>query len=129
MQTEKKRILLVDDDPDVTTLIQSRLQSNGYEVDVAHSGKEGLERIKSQAKPDLVILDVIMPGLSGYEVCAQIKSDINLCVPVLMLTSRSRTLDERMGYYCHADAYIRKPMSSELLIPEIMRIFAQQPKK
>jgi DNA-binding response OmpR family regulator len=118
----KKKILLIDDEPDVTMVIRSRLEAAEYDVEVANSGRQGLEKIESY-QPDLVILDVMMEDLTGYDVCANIKNEPkSRYLPVIMLTSRIKTIDEVLGYACKADAYIRKPHSGELLLPEVKRL-------
>ncbi len=125
MVTVKNKILIVDDDAEITRLVKIRLESAGYEVEAVHSGEEALKYIATN-KPDLVVLDVIMPGLNGYEVCARIKDEVATSIPVVMLTSRIRTLDEQIGYMCKADAYIRKPQSTEKLLPEIERLLKRK---
>jgi DNA-binding response OmpR family regulator len=123
MADMRKKILLVEDDMDIAFMVRSRLEADGYEVHVVHTGEAGLEKIK-EAPPDLVVLDVILPGKNGYEVCACIKEDKSLSLPVVMLTSNQRHVDEKRGYLVKADAYIRKPMSNQLLLPEIKRLLS-----
>jgi len=117
----KERILVVDDELEIAQMVQSRLVADGYEVSLAHSGEDGLKKIE-QEKFDLIVLDVMMPGLSGYEVCAKIKSNKKQMLPVIMLTSRNKMIDERLGFLCKADAYVRNPMSGQLLLPEIKKL-------
>ena len=117
----KKKILVVDDEPGIAMMVKAKLESEGYMVDVAYTGEDGLEQVKQQ-KPDLVVLDVMLPQLNGYQVCAQLKEDVTLNVPVIMLTSRIQAIDERVGFLCKADAYIRKPYFGEKLIPEVERL-------
>lgn len=124
VKRNNKRILVVDDEPDIADMVKSRLESNGYSVEVVYTGEEGLKKMK-QEQPDLIVLDVILPGISGYEVCRRIKIDDDSSIPVVMLTSRNQAVDERLGYLCKADSYIRKPMSSELLVPEIRRLLKE----
>ena len=125
----KQKILVVDDEPAIIAVIRSRLESEDYEVGVAYSGKEGLEKVESY-KPDLVVLDVMMDDLTGYEVCATIKSNPENChIPVVMLTSRIKTIDENLGYACKADAYIRKPHSSQLLTAAIKKLLKEKLEK
>ncbi len=119
---EPKKILVVDDEMDIACLVKARLEANGYEVDMAHKGEDGLTKIKEDPSFDLVVLDVMLPGISGYEVCSQIKADKTLSVPVVMLTARNRDIDEKLGYMCKADAYIRKPMCGEMLLPTIKKL-------
>ena len=121
---KNKKILVVDDEVDTGLMVKARLESNGYDVDLALSGEEGLEKV-GKTQHDLIILDVMLPGMNGYEVCSRIKLEQRLPVPVVMLTSRSQIVDERLGHICKADSYIRKPMSSELLLPEIQRLLKE----
>jgi len=84
---EKKRILVVDDEPDFALLVQGNLQKEGFDVDVAYNGVEGLEKIK-QNPPDAIVLDVMMPEKDGYEVCAELKQDDRYSdIAILMLTA------------------------------------------
>tara|TARA_B100000745_G_scaffold23971_1_gene15926 strand:- start:322 stop:684 length:363 start_codon:yes stop_codon:yes gene_type:complete len=114
-----RKILLVDDEPDVIDVIKNRLEQNEFEVIIANDGEEALHKLKSD-KPDLVVLDVSMPVISGYEVCARIKHNRDYShIPVLMLTARIKYTDRKVAQKCGADSYIPKPYSSELLIDEV----------
>lgn len=115
----KKKVLVVDDQPEITTIIRSRVEHAGYEVAVANCGREALRRV-NDFRPDLVVLDVIMDDLTGYEVCAQLKTD-HPNLPVIMLTSQIKTIHENLAYACKADAFIRKPHCGEYLVPEIQK--------
>ncbi len=116
--TDKKRILVVDDEPDFALLVQGNLQKEGFEVDVAYNGVEGLEKIK-QNPPDAVVLDVMMPEMDGYEVCAEMKKDDRLAdVAILMLTAvadhvTSTRYSHFDGMSMEADDYLPKPASAE----------------
>lgn len=124
ISTLKKKILVIDDEPDIALMVKSRLESNGYDVDIAYSGEEALKRAEHE-NFDLYVLDVILPGISGYEVCVKLKTDRAVAAPVVMLTSRSKVVDEHLGFACKADAYVRKPLSGELLLPEIKKLLHQ----
>ena len=124
MTMTKKKIFVVDDDRDVTMVVKSRLESAGYDVEVANSGTEGLHRIKEK-RPYLVVLDVMMEDVTGYEICAELKDGPFSDLPVIMLTSRVKAVDEKFGYMCKADAYIRKPQSGELLVPQIKKLLGE----
>ena len=116
-----KTILLVDDEPDVVDLIKNRLEANQYTVMTAQDGHEALEKIYAH-KPDLIVLDIMMPGISGYDVCERIKHDPDVChIPVFILTAKIRYKDKKEGEHCGADAYITKPYSSDLLLDQIRR--------
>src|SRR5207245_7488857 len=89
-----RRILVVDDDPMVATTVQRVLRPEGYEVDVALGGAQALAQVSAR-RPDLVILDLMMPGIDGLDVCRRLRTDGNL--PILMLTARSGTADRVRG--------------------------------
>jgi two-component system alkaline phosphatase synthesis response regulator PhoP len=116
--TDKKRILVVDDEPDFALLVQGNLQKEGFDVDVAYNGVEGLEKIK-QNPPDAVVLDVMMPEMDGYEVCSAMKKDDRLCdIAILMLTAvadhvTSTRYSHFDGMSMEADDYLPKPASAE----------------
>ncbi len=115
----KGRILLVDDELDVLELVKNRLEANDYQVSTANDGEEALHKAKVE-KPDLIVLDVMMPVINGYEVCARLKQDKELCqIPVLILTAKIKYADKRIAETCGADGYIPKPYSSEILLDEI----------
>jgi len=82
--TEKRRILVVDDEPDFCSIVQGQLEKEGFEVDVAYNGVEGLEKVHAN-RPDAIVLDVMMPEMDGYEVCKRLKAD-KKCVemPVIL---------------------------------------------
>jgi two-component system alkaline phosphatase synthesis response regulator PhoP len=115
---EKKRILVVDDEPDFALLVQGNLQKEGFEVDVAYNGVEGLEKIK-QNPPDAIVLDVMMPEKDGYEVCAELKKDDRYAdIAILMLTAvadhvTSTRYSHFDGMSMEADDYLAKPASAE----------------
>ncbi|MDJ0803900.1 MAG: response regulator [Desulfobacterales bacterium] len=116
--TDKKRVLVVDDEPDFALLVQGNLQKEGFDVDVAYNGMEGLEKIK-QNPPDAVVLDVMMPEMDGYEVCAQMKKDERFAdIAILMLTAvadhvTSTRYSHFDGMSMEADDYLPKPASAE----------------
>lgn len=112
------KILVVDDEKDIVEFIQYNLEQEGYQVITAYNGKEAIEAIKT--KPDLVILDVMMPGFSGYEVCEKIKKeDKYKNIPLLFLTAKTSEQDEIYGLNLGADDYITKPVSIKKLIARI----------
>ena len=108
-----RRILVVDDDPMVATTIQRVLRPEGYDVEVALGGAAALDQARAR-KPDLVVLDLMMPGVDGLEVCRQLRANGSL--PILMLTARSGTSDRVRGLDTGADDYLVKPFAyAELL--------------
>ena len=126
MSHPRKRILVIDDEPEIAELIQSALEhdSGDYEVITANSGNEGLQMTKNE-HPDLVILDVMLPSTGGYEVCAKLKCDSSYPkVPVIMLTARGGDLDKKMGLDCGADMYLTKPFDRRKLLNGVHRLLA-----
>jgi len=115
MMTAKKRILVVDDDPGVASILKIKLEYNGFKVDLAYSGEDALSLIDKNGPPDLIVLDLMLPCISGYEVCAKIKQEYGLSVPVIIHTARINMIDEKLSYMCKADAYVKKPYSNEQL--------------
>jgi two-component system, OmpR family, alkaline phosphatase synthesis response regulator PhoP len=121
---EKKRILVVDDEPDFALLVQGNLEKEGFDVDVAYNGVEGLEKIK-QNPPDAIVLDVMMPEKDGYEVCAELKQDDRFAdIAILMLTAvadhvTSTRYSHFDGMSMEADDYLPKPASAEEITDSI----------
>ena len=101
------RILVVEDDPNILKLLPSDLELEGHTVFTAKDGQEGLDRAKS-LKPDLIILDVMLPKMSGYDVCRALRKD-GSDVPIIMLTAKSQEADKVIGLDYGADDYVTKP--------------------
>lgn len=117
--TGKRRILVIEDEPDLVQMVKVRLESNGYEVLVAHDGQEGL-RIARTERPDLLILDLMLPKVNGYEVCTMLKQDTRYQkIPIIMFTAKAQEKDEKLGLECGADAYVRKPFDAKELLGQI----------
>jgi diguanylate cyclase (GGDEF)-like protein len=113
------RILVIDDDPDVRSVVEITLQLEGFEVDTAPGGTEGLERL-AESEPDAIVLDVMMPVLDGLEVLGQIRADARYShVPVLILTAKVRVEDRVAGLERGADDYLTKPFEPEELIARV----------
>ena len=116
--TDKKRILVVDDEPDFASIVQGNLEKEGFEVDVAYNGVEGIEKVKADA-PDAIVLDVMMPEKDGYEVCKELKADEKYAdIPIILLTAvashvTSTRYSHADGMSTEADDYIAKPASAE----------------
>ncbi|MEE8168354.1 MAG: response regulator [Candidatus Hydrothermarchaeales archaeon] len=108
------KVLVVDDEPDIVFLVSKILSAEGYEVVGASSGKEALEKVKKE-KPDLIILDVMMPGLDGWETCRRIKSDPETKDTIVaMLTVKSQDEDKIQSFdYAIADWHISKPIDKK----------------
>jgi len=116
--SEKKRILVVDDEPDFASIVQGNLEKEGFEVEVAYNGVEGLEKVHANP-PDAIVLDVMMPEKDGYEMCADLKRDEKYCdIPIVLLTAvashvTSTRYSHADGMSTEADDYIAKPASAE----------------
>src|SRR6266436_4451071 len=106
--TEAPRILLVDDEQAVQTLLAYPLRKEGYEVVAATTGQEALERFR-EGKFDLVVLDVMLPQLDGFDVCRELRA--RSAVPIIMLTAKAEEFDKVLGLELGADDYITKPFS------------------
>jgi two-component system phosphate regulon response regulator PhoB len=110
------RILVVDDEPDLVELVRFNLKEAGYEIDAARSGREALALLRRRP-PDLLILDLMLPDVSGTEICRQVRSDARLAgIPVLMLTAKSEEVDRIVGFELGADDYVTKPFSPRELV-------------
>jgi DNA-binding response OmpR family regulator len=115
----KKRIILVEDERDMAELVAMRLKREFYEVEVVHGGREALDRIRCNP-PDLVLLDIMLPGISGTEVLRAMRDDPRTsAVPVIMLTARTEDADVVVGLQLGADDYITKPFSMSVLIARV----------
>jgi len=112
---EKIRILAVDDEPDLRSLLRILLNNKGYEVLEAASGQEAVELLRSEPQIDLVIMDIMMPGLNGVEACGEIRKFST--VPMLFLTAKTQLQDKAQAYSSGGDDYLAKPFSqSELML-------------
>lgn len=116
---DKKKILVVDDEEDLLDFVTLRLEANNYQAVVARDGEEAL-KFFAQEKPDLVLLDIIMPKLDGFKVCQALKkSPASAKIPVIMLTAKDRVNDIKLAKESGADAYIVKPFDSSTLLVTI----------
>jgi len=119
------RILIVDDEPELTDMLKMRLESAGYEVITAVDGQEGLEKAKKE-KPDLMILDLMLPKMDGYKVCGLLKNDARYSkIPIIIFTARAQESDVKMGQEVKADAYITKPFEPNKLMSKIKELLGQ----
>jgi DNA-binding response OmpR family regulator len=116
MDNVKRRVLVVDDEPSIAKILKKQLEVAGYEVDVAVDGLEGLNKAKAW-KPELILLDVMLPKMNGHEVCAALKKDeTTQQIPVLMLTAKARRQDQDEGLQSGANGFLTKPFQlAELL--------------
>ncbi len=117
--TESRTILLVDDEPDLVQLVSVRLQVAGYHVITASDGQQALDAVK-QTRPDLIILDLMLPKVDGYKVCRLLKFDDRYKkIPILVFTARAQDGDIRMATECGADAYLTKPFEAQTLLSKL----------
>jgi two-component system phosphate regulon response regulator PhoB len=118
----QSRVLIVEDEPDLAELVRFHLTKAGFAAEVAHSGKAGLEAIR-RARPALVVLDLMLPDLSGTDVCRDVRADPKLRdLPILMLTARAEEVDRVVGFELGADDYVTKPFSPRELVLRIRAI-------
>lgn len=114
-----KKILIADDEQNIVISLEFLMKREGFEVLVASDGDEAVKRIRSE-QPDLVLLDVMMPKKSGFEVCQEIKADPALStVRILMLTAKGRDTEVAKGLALGADAYMTKPFSTKELVDKV----------
>ncbi|MGC6567394.1 MAG: response regulator transcription factor [Akkermansiaceae bacterium] len=117
-----QKILIVEDEVDIAALISFNLERAGYRVDMAHDGREGLEKILHE-QPDLVILDLMLPGMDGYAILKEMQRDPRThSTPVLMLTAKTQTDDRIRGLESGADDYLTKPFSPKELLLRVQAI-------
>ena len=115
-----QKVLVVDDEQSIVTLLKYNLETAGYIVEVAYDGEEALEKV-NEIQPELVVLDVMLPKKDGIEVCKTIRSDKNL-VPILMLTAKDDEFDRVLGLELGADDYMTKPFSPREVVARVKAI-------
>lgn len=121
-----KKILAVDDERHIVRLVQINLMKEGYEVVTANNGREALEMIASE-KPDLVVMDVMMPEMDGFEALEKMKADpATADIPIIMLTAKAQDADVFSGWQKGADLYLTKPFNPTELLTFVKRIFTSQ---
>lgn len=119
-----KKILIVDDEPNIVISLEFLMQQSGYEVAIARNGEEALEKIAS-FEPDLVLLDIMLPLLNGFEVCQRIRENPRWSrTKVIMLSAKGREIDVSKGIALGADAYVTKPFSTKDLISQVQQLLA-----
>src|SRR5919198_3753769 len=120
------KILVVDDERAVRESLRRALELEGYDVELAAEGEEALYRLGSNGEPDAIILDVLMPGIDGLEVCRRLRREGNH-VPVLMLTAREEVENRVAGLDAGADDYVTKPFALEELLARIRALLRRSP--
>jgi DNA-binding response OmpR family regulator len=122
-----KTVLIADDEPNIVISLEFLLEQDGYRVLVARDGNEALEAIAREV-PDLVLLDIMLPRLSGYDVCQRIRQDPAWAkMRVIMLTARGREVEVTKGLALGADAYVTKPFSTRDLLDQVRQLLGDAP--
>jgi DNA-binding response OmpR family regulator len=120
-----QKILIVDDEPNIVVPLQFLMERNGYETVVAQSGEEALEAI-SKEKPDLVLLDIMLPGIDGFEVCEIVKLNPEWKhIKIIFLTAKGRDVDIAKGMVLGADEYIAKPFSNKQIVESVKKLLEE----
>ncbi len=125
--SEKKRILIVDDEPDFSMIVQTYLEKEGFATELAYNGVEGFAKIKANP-PDAIVLDVMMPEMDGYELCAALKKDSAYAdIPIVLLTAvADRVTSTKYSHYdgmsTEADDYLAKPASADDITQSVKRL-------
>lgn len=116
---DKKKILLVDDEKDLVETVTMRLEHAGYTVMPAYDGVQALDQVKKD-RPDLIILDIMLPKMDGYKVCGLLKRDVRYAkIPIIMFTGKAHESDAKLAREVGSDAYIVKPFESQVLLGKI----------
>ncbi len=116
---DKKKILVVDDELEFLEMLSMRLEANDYQVVTSLDGQEALDKARKE-KPDLIILDLMLPKIDGYKVCRMLKFDEEYKnIPVILFTARTQESDIQLGREAGADAYLTKPFEPDILLAKI----------
>lgn len=117
-----KKILIVDDESDICEVLSKRLQQAGFQTIIANDGEDAVQKA-TQEKPDLIILDLMMPKITGEEVCKKIKNSAETsAIPIIILTAKTSDVDRVIGKVIGGDSYIMKPYKAVELLQEINRL-------
>ncbi|HJP41679.1 MAG TPA: response regulator, partial [Dehalococcoidia bacterium] len=114
-----QRILVVDDEANIRELVRLYLEKEGFAVDLAEDGSDALSRVR-EAQPALIVLDLMMPGIDGFEVCRSVRREFD--IPIIMLTARNEDIDKIVGLELGADDYITKPFNPRELVARVKAI-------
>ena len=119
-----KRILVIEDDVNALRLLEYTLEQEGYQVLTATNGLEGLKKAQDE-HPDLIILDIMLPGLDGYEICHRLRQKPeNATLPILMLSAKARQDDRNIGLRMGADDYLTKPADPSVIVTKVEALLA-----
>ena len=125
--SRRPRVLIVDDEPNIVLSLQFLLSREGYDIDVARDGESALA-LAAATPPDVVVLDLMLPGLDGYEVCRRLRAaDATAATKIVVVTARAREAERVRGLEEGADAYVTKPFSTRELIATVGRFLGRTP--
>lgn len=121
----KKKILIVDDEPNIIVPLEFLMKQNNYDVQTAPTGEKALDLISSW-KPDLILLDIMLPGMDGYEVCQKIRQEKKFNqIKIVFLSAMARSIDIAKGMGLSADDYITKPFAIDYVVSKIKELLAE----
>lgn len=121
-----KKILVIEDDPAISRLVDYTLRHEGYEVVTATNGLEGIRKAHHET-PDLVILDVMLPGMDGFEICHQLRSEPDTAqLPILMFSAKAQEVDKKTGLKVGADDYLSKPTAPAEIVSRVAKLLAKK---
>ena len=124
-EEDTKRILIVDDTKDIIKLVKMYLEHYHYEVITAYDGQEGLDKARTD-RPDLIILDLMLPKINGYKICGLLKRDKKYAkIPIILFTAKTQEKDIKLGEEVGADTYLTKPFEPEVLLSKIKELIRQ----
>lgn len=126
MMTGKTKVLVIDDDVNICELIRLYLEKDGYEVQTVYNGKSGIEAF-SEFTPSIVILDIMLPGIDGWQVCRELRKVSN--IPIIMLTAKGETFDKVLGLELGADDYMVKPFEPKELVARVKAVLRRYERK
>ena len=128
MTVINRSILIIEDDPSFSRAINHIVEKEGYNVSTASNGMTGLRMVKENP-PDLLILDVMLPGMDGFEICSQLRADTSTAgLPIIMLSAKGQETDRETGLKVGANEYLTKPVNRELLLDKITGLLSEQVK-
>jgi DNA-binding response OmpR family regulator len=120
-----KKVLIIEDDPAISRLVDFSLKNEGYETATASNGLDGIRKAKYET-PDLVILDVMLPGMDGFEICHRLRTESDTeKLPILMFSAKAQEIDKTTGIKVGADDYLPKPAAPEEIIKRVEKLLAK----
>lgn len=121
-----KKILVIEDDPATSRLVEYSLRHEGYQVSTASNGLDGIRKAVEEA-PDLIILDVMLPGLDGFEICHRLRSEPDTAkLPIMMFSAKAQEMDKSTGLLVGADDYLTKPAAPATIISHVEALLAKK---